>query len=74
MHAQEVVSQGGNIVYSVSERRYVNRQDINPVEEILTKIAGFHVSFKKPIRSTDKANIDSPVPSRANPIELAILK
>jgi len=74
MHVQEVVGQGRNIVSSVSERWYMNRQDINPVEKILTKIARFHLSFKKPIRSTNKSNIDSPVASCANPIELAILE
>ena len=74
MHAQEVVRQGRNIVSSVSERRYVNRQDINPVEKILTKITRFHLSFKKPIRSANKSNIYSPVASRAYPIELAILQ
>jgi hypothetical protein len=74
MDAQEVVSQGRNIVSSVPERWYVNRQDINPVEKILAKIAGFHLPFKKPIGSTNKSNIYSPVASCANPIEFAILK
>jgi hypothetical protein len=74
MDTQEVISQDGNIVSSFSERWYVNRQDINPVEEILTKIAGFDLSFKKPIRSANKSNINSPVAGCTNPIELAILK
>src|ERR1700730_12361639 len=72
MDAQEIVSQDGNIVSSVSKRWNVNRQDTDPVEEILTKIASFHIPFQKPIRSANKSNIDSPVASSANPIDLAI--
>src|ERR1700730_11209091 len=74
MDAQKVVSQDRNIVSSLSERWDVNRQDANPVEEILTKITRLHLSFQKPIRSANKSNIYSPVASSANPIELAILK
>jgi len=71
---QEIVNQDGDIVSSVSERRYLNRQDINPVEKILAKIARLHLAFESAIRSANKANINSPVASSANPIELAILK
>jgi hypothetical protein len=74
MDAQEIIGQDRNIVSSVSKRWDVNRQDTDPVEEILTKIASFHIPFQEPIRSANKSNIYSPVASSANPIELAILK
>jgi hypothetical protein len=52
----------------------LNRQGIDAIEQILAKMARFHLSFEGAICGAYKANINSSVARGSDPAELTILK
>ena len=71
---QEVVRQDGDLFPPVAQRRHVDRNDVEPKEEVFTKLAIGDRLFEVAVGRRDDADVHPYVVLTAEPGELAVLE
>ena len=60
MGNQELVQQLRQIRDAFEKRRHVDREDVQPVKEVFTKLAGLHSDRQITVRRGDDADVTLP--------------
>ena len=72
--AHEVVGEQRQILLAVAQRRQGQRDDVEPVEQILAEGAGLDRRVEVAIGRGDQPEVDAHRPRAADPLELALLQ
>ena len=74
MNFEEVVAEQGKIALSLPERRQLNRDHMNPVEEILAKLPRPDHLFERLVGGANQSEIDLAHGAPAEPLHLMVFK
>ena len=56
----EVLGEQHHVVTTVPQRRHLDAEDIQAVQEILAELAGPDVALQRPVRGRDHPHVDRP--------------
>src|SRR5205085_11822776 len=74
MFREEVLDERGNVLLAIAERRHMDVDDVEPVEEVIAELLLLDLPLQVFVGRADDADVDLDRQRRADPLDLPLLE